>query len=721
MPDIARRLKDALDALNEAQREAVTHEGTRLLILAGAGSGKTRVVTTRIAWLIGTGIARPESILAVTFTNKAAREMRERAVDLEPLAAGVAIRTFHSFGAWFLRRNAALAGLDPRFRIYDDEDSLTLLSTLVPDAPKTKLVPYARAISRAKDYCIGPDDPDFADFSGLPKARERYAAYEKRLREMGNCDFGDLILRPLELLRAEPAVRDRTRQRFSVILVDEYQDSNVAQFELLRELAGESSSVCVVGDDDQSIYRFRGAEVRNILEFPNLFPGTHVVRLEENYRSRAGILAVADSVVAKNRGRLGKTLRATREGGTPPVLRFLPSQEDEAAYVAGLVEAHAGKGGAFSDWAVLYRTNAQSLAFEQEFLRRRLPYKVVGSLKFYEREEVKDSLALLSLIANSRDEVAFRRVANKPSRGLGEQAMAKICQAERESGSGFLDPRLGQRAGLSPKAAKGLAAFQSALGGVRELLGEPGPLPEDWTPESSALDKPMAGGLDAALERLLSATGLLEHFEGADEIEGTQRRQNLDELANAAAYYPLSHDGLAAFLEHVELDRSMSDADAEAIDAVTLITMHNTKGLEFRKVAVTGLEQGLFPRDDDKDDELEEQRRLFYVAATRAMDELYLTGCRYRRVRGSFEERAPSRFISEIGEGLVMDLDGAMRAKIPTQGYDRGQRVYHDAYGPGTVLRAEAVEGNLVVEVRFDSGRWARFFPKYTRLERIAD
>ncbi|MDL2230009.1 ATP-dependent helicase, partial [Treponema sp. OttesenSCG-928-L16] len=397
-----------LEILNSEQRRAVLHSGSPLLILAGAGSGKTRVITTKIAYLIREAGFAPESILAVTFTNKAAREMAERAQLIESRAANAMLRTFHSFGAWFLRRNGAQLGLNSKFTIYDDDDTVALLSSIAEDTPRAELKRTAHLIARAKDYFLSPGDAELEIIDHRPEFRAIYTRYEQRLEQIGNVDFGDLIKKPVEILRSVPEVARRFHDRFKVIMVDEYQDSNVAQFALLKELAAPETYVCVVGDDDQSIYRFRGAEVRNILEFPERFPGTEIIRLEQNYRSTSPILDVASSVVDHNEGRLGKKLRAVRGTGKTPVLAYLPNQDQELEFCAELIEkslgsASPGEKARYSDWAILYRMNAQSLGFETEFLRRRIPYRVVGSLKFYEREEVKDALALLSFMVNPRD------------------------------------------------------------------------------------------------------------------------------------------------------------------------------------------------------------------------------------------------------------------------------------------------------------------------------
>ncbi len=847
-----------LSVLNPEQLEAVTHSGSPLLILAGAGSGKTRVITTKIAWLISERGVDPESILAVTFTNKAAREMAERATRLEPRAERSVLRTFHSFGAWLLRRNAELAGLDSNFTIYDDDDAVTLLSKAIPGLTRQQSSAAVHKIARAKDYCLGPDSPLLAEIDPDPEFAEVYGIYEKRLRDTGNLDFGDLILLPVRMLAAHPEVKDRLASRFSVIMVDEYQDSNVAQFEFLKAITGPSTYLCVVGDDDQSIYRFRGAEVRNILTFADSFPGTKIIRLERNYRSVAPILSVASDVVSKNEGRLGKTLIAERGGGKRPVLTFLANQDEEAAFCAELVSGARKKGCSYADWAILYRTNAQSLGFETEFLHRKIPYKVVGSLKFYEREEIKDALSFLALVANGRDEIAFRRVVNKPARGIGEVSQDKIISDARRAL--FEDAPVGIEAelsfdersdlltaarrvmdGLSKKARAGLSEFLHVVETLRAEIdgGAPpasatrasatqagatqagdnaspadskqaGARPEsamqagatptaDAQPEgiaqaSAPADSAQAAvkqagdnaspadskqtetaapagrrkkgavGLAAFVERLVESSGLLSYHQGQDEIAGTQRVANLQELVNAASLYPLNREGLLEFLEHIELDRSMA-AEEDNPDSVTLITVHNTKGLEFRRVVVTGLESGVFPRDDKRGEDLEEERRLMYVACTRAMDELYLTSCAARRLYGRTAFMEPSPFLSEtdvtalevlgraprsfLARARVASRDAASSrgpsrasesaesdewldspdayrvaprraAPAATLPFDElaerwkpGLKLFHDEYGYGSITKSLYSGDELVIMVRFESGADRRFMPRY--------
>jgi DNA helicase-2/ATP-dependent DNA helicase PcrA len=668
--------QDYLSVLNPEQRVAVKHTGKPLLILAGAGSGKTRVITTKIAYLIREKGYDPRSILAVTFTNKAAREMKERACRIEERAGDAMLRTFHSFGAWFLRRNSEAAGLSPNFTIYDDDDTVSLLGNIMVGVQKAQVRLMAGRIARAKDYFLGPDSPELPVSGHDRDFRFVYRRYEEKLREIGNVDFGDLIKKPVEVLRNNPAIKARMSGRFKVIMVDEYQDANIAQFELLRELYAEGTYICVVGDDDQSIYSFRGAEVQNILQFPDRFDGVDTIRLVRNYRSVAPILDLAGMVVSNNKGRLGKELVAERGEGRTPRLVFVQDQETEAKFCANLVERSVDAGGAYSDWAILYRTNAQSLGFETEFLRRSIPYRVVGSLKFYEREEIKDALALLSLTCNPRDEVAFRRVVNKPARGIGGTTFERIMERAASSGdSDLLAALKSSQAGMSAKAKLGAESFLAALDKGRDLLAKTEAAVEKDLAESelSLGGAPKTGkkakksdtllkgsdGLSRCVATLVEAAGLAEYHHENDEVKGDSRLANLQELVNAASLYGADEAGLAEFLEHIELDRSIENADADSDDTVTLITLHNTKGLEFKKVVMSGVEQGIFPRWDKEGAELEEERRLFYVGTTRAMDELYMTCTQVRRVWGQVQMMSPSIFLKEAQKAelkLVGDI-----------------------------------------------------------------
>jgi DNA helicase-2/ATP-dependent DNA helicase PcrA len=728
-----------LEPLNPEQKQAVLHTGKPLLILAGAGSGKTRVITTKIAWLIREQGMEPRSILAVTFTNKAAREMAERAKLIEPRAEDAMLRTFHSFGAWFLRRNGSLAGLDSSFVIYDDDDVVSLLSGIMENAPKAEVKQYANKISRAKDYFLSPDDPLLAKIESRRKFREIYSRYEERMAQIGNVDFGDLIKKPVEILRTQPEVARRFHDRFRVIMVDEYQDATVAQFQLLKELCSPQTYICVVGDDDQSIYRFRGAEVKNILEFPDRFSGTDIIRLERNYRSTSPILKAASSVVDYNHGRLGKALRAEKGNGALPVLAYLPDQDKEADFCAEQIESSVKKGKtAWSDWAVLYRTNAQSLGFETLFLRRGIPYCVVGSLKFYEREEIKDALALLSFMVNLRDEVNFRRVVNKPARGIGSVTVDKIIESSGEYNGNLLET--GRNIDLAAKARAGLDDFTKVIENAQLLLaGNEKPDSKKKKPlrEKSKKQNGLVSGegLSVCVTQLVKDSGLAEYHREQDEITGNSKLNNLQELVNAASEYPQTYEGLLEFLEDIELDRSLSDKTADLQNAVTLITLHNTKGLEFKNVMMTGLEQGIFPREDKKDEELEEERRLFYVGATRAMDELYFTSCSMRRMYGRTMPAQPSLFLREIDRACLQIYDRisahGMAGRSFNQfnlknsaavknnevedraGWRRGQRLFHENHGYGAVMEVKNSEDGPIVCVRFDNGKETRFLSEY--------
>jgi DNA helicase II / ATP-dependent DNA helicase PcrA len=741
-------LQKALVGLNPAQREAVLYQSGPLLILAGAGSGKTRVVTVKIAYLIGELGVDPRSILAVTFTNKAAGEMRQRAAALVEHASDVTIRTFHSFGAWLLRRNADAVGLSRNFSIYDDDDSITLLRSLYPEQKRAVMARYYHLISRAKDYCLGPED-DLSDISSDPEFVEVYRSYQKRIDEIGNVDFGDLIMKPVKLLESESVVADRIRRRFRHILVDEYQDSNVAQYRLLYGLSDPESFVCVVGDDDQSIYRFRGAEVQNILTFPEIFAETKVVRLEQNYRSTAPILDLAGAVVANNEGRLGKTLFTDRQDGEKPRLLLLEDYESEVDFVIDLVR-EAERRGQDGETAVLYRTNAQSRPFETTLLREGIPYRIIGAVRFYDREEVKDAVAFLKFVANPRDEVSFRRIVNKPARGIGNKGLALIlgnlpaARGDLAVAANYTIPN------LSRKAAAALSEFLKLLEDIRRTMGSAdGEAPGQAASDGDAADTaaPSNGSNDhtlaAIVEDLLDRSGLARYHQEQDEFSGTQKLQNLEELVNAASLYSATVDGLSEFLEAIELDSAREQGDV-ADARVILITMHNTKGLEFDRVVITGLEETLFPRDDDPE-ELEEERRLFYVAITRARHELYLTSCRYRRVHGRMTDLLPSRFLAEIPPELVDIQSGSSAGSFgPASGrtaqqralsslrggsggpdmtehpLPRGTAVYHDNYGSGVVTKAWYSGSEAVVMVRFETGATAQFLPAYTPLERIA-
>lgn len=739
-----------LDQLNEMQREAVLENSRPLLVLAGAGSGKTRVITTKIAYAIQSlGIA-PYQILAVTFTNKAANEMKDRVkgmLDDNPYVDECNIRTFHSFGAWLLRRFGSEIGLDSNFTIYDDDDSLSLLASCFPNYKKRELDPVMRKISAAKDRGLGPQD-NLTSLKVDATFKRMFEAYEQKLRRVGNVDFADLIGRSIELLDTRPGVLDWVHHRFRMILVDEYQDSNAAQFNLLKHLVGPGCFVCVVGDDDQSIYRFRGAEVQNILSFPELYPFTRTVKLEQNYRSTQNILAIANAVIKNNRGRHDKQLWTANATGAKPHLLYVQDEQDEAQRVANVLLADRR----FNESAILYRTNAQSVAFETMFKRLSIPYKVVGALQFYDREEVKDALALLFLLTNTKDEVNFKRMVNKPPRGIGPGSQETILSYAMDSDGDVLVMlrKAIEDGALSAKAKSGASFFLHMYEHAKQMLAE--------------------GELVDCAKFLVTESGLLDHYQDLDRQNSTGKVQNLEALVSALAPYDSSLDGLLAFLEQLTLDRTtLGTDDPRNKDGVTLITMHNTKGLEFDRVFVAGLEDELFPgRSSESDEDVEEERRIFYVAVTRARKDLYLLSARARRLWGKTSYQHPSRFVDEIDSGLITvqglrPSDGyagfGSYATSPVQRpasnsgwgvgggaliqkgfgtkaksftmkttheqkagqplFALGQRVYSDSYGEGEVVDLRMSGDREVIEVRFSTGRKATFISKFAQLEKL--
>ncbi|MDY0288482.1 MAG: 3'-5' exonuclease [Sphaerochaeta sp.] len=752
-----------LEELNEDQREAVLENSAPLLVLAGAGSGKTRVITTKIAYCIERLGIPAYKILAVTFTNRAATEMRDRVtaiLDDEQVSKDVTIRTFHSFGAWFLRRFGSEIGLASNFTIYDDDDSLSLLASCYPNFKKRELDPVMRKISYAKDRGLTCKD-NLSSLKADATFPRMFEAYEDKMRRVGNVDFADLIGRSIELLDAKPDVQAWMHNRFSVILVDEYQDSNIAQFELLRRLVGPSTFICVVGDDDQSIYRFRGAEVQNILSFPDVFPGAKTVKLEQNYRSTQNILDIANTVIKNNKGRHVKKLWTANTKGSKPNLMYVQDEVDEAMRVGNVLLQDKNYDGS----AVLYRTNAQSVAFETTFKRMRIPYKVVGALQFYDREEVKDALALLFLLTNGKDEVNFKRMINKPTRGIGASSLDTILSYSLQGdGDVFRMLELAVRSGTLPNKAKsGVTAFLELYKHANRMM------------DSEEL-------VDCA-NFMIRESGLLELYQKVDNLNSTGKVDNLEALVNALASYDSSRDGLLLFLEQLCLDpTTLGREDPRDKKGVTLITMHNTKGLEFDRVFVAGLEEELFPgRSSESDDDVEEERRIFYVAVTRARKQLYLLCAKARKIWGKTSFQHPSRFIDEIPSHQVAvdgirpgTLDalteggpyrglgslGEKRAKSPGTSenmnstgwggsggaliqkgfgakaksftmeerhvqqegvslFPLGQKVYSDKYGEGEVVNLKQSGDREVIDVNFVGGAKATFISKFAQLEKI--
>jgi DNA helicase II / ATP-dependent DNA helicase PcrA len=702
VPTDSSELSPTLAPLNPQQREAVAAVTGPVLILAGAGSGKTRVITHRVAHLVLDHGVDSSRVLAVTFTNKAAEQMRSRAAALlgeRPLHAWMS--TFHAFCVRLLRREAAAAGLPPGFLVYDEDDQLaTVREALRSLDLSEKLHPPRRILSRisARKNAAPRDGDDGAGL--LDRVMDRY---HEALRAAGALDFDDLLLRAVALLEGNEEVRARWRARFPYLLVDEYQDTNRAQYELVRLLAGEGGNLTVVGDEDQSIYSWRGADISNILDFEHDFPGARVFRLEENYRSSQRILDVAAALVSRNVRRKGKALRASRGEGESVRLHEAMDEFQEAAWVTERVAALRARGRV----AVLFRMNAQSRLLEEGLLRLRLPYLVVGGVGFYERKEVKDLLAYLRLVQNPRDAVAFRRVVNVPPRGLGAKTLEGIEAAAAARGESPWEAtvRLVDEAALPSRVLVPLRQFRETVLTLREEAA--------------------ASGLRALMERTLELSGYGAALAREDSHESQERVENLAELLAAAADYEAREEqpSLTGFLDRAAL---LSETDRLRDDVpVLLMTLHAAKGLEFESVFLVGLEEGLLPhsRSLGGEDALEEERRLCYVGMTRAMERLHLSWARSRQVFGQRRLTQPSRFLGEIPAESLERSGGAFRlpspsgerrpawtpppaadATAPGTGADAmrpGARVRHPLFGVGTVLRREGDGDDLKVTVSF--------------------
>jgi len=638
-------LEALLDGLNPPQRDAVTHPGGPLLILAGAGSGKTRVLAHRIAYLLATRAAAPHEILAITFTNKAASEMRDRvALLVGRRVRAMWVMTFHSACARMLRAHADRLGYTRQFTIYDQADSRRLIKRCLDELgvdPK-RFTPAAigSQISDAKNRLRDADT--YGQMVGSffeQTVADVYREYERQLHRMNAMDFDDLLFRAVDLLRLFDEVRERYAEGFQHILVDEYQDTNAAQYQWLQLLSKEHRNLMVVGDPDQSVYGFRGADIRNILEFEEAFVDAHVVRLEQNYRSTQTILDAANSVIANNRGRKPKNLWTDLGQGDPIKVRELEDEHAEARFVSGEIERLLDEGAARSDIAVFYRTNAQSRVLEDTLTRADISYQVVGGTKFYERAEIKDAIAYLTSLINPQDAGAFTRIVNSPRRGIGSTSLSRVLSFANTTGATVWDAASDpeQVPGLGPPAIKALKRFMGTMHVLRERVESSAPLAE-------------------LLKEVLQESGYLEALEAERTIEAQGRIENLEELVNVAAEYDASEaesHSLDEFLQQISL---RSDADERSDDEglITLMTLHNAKGLEFGVVFMIGCEEGVFPHSRALDEGgLEEERRLCYVGITRAERDLYVCYARTRNVFGSRTWGAPSRFITEIRPELT--------------------------------------------------------------------
>lgn len=678
-PAPAADLTHALDGLNPSQRAAVVHDDGPMLVLAGAGSGKTRVLTTRITRLIAQRRIPASSILSVTFTNKAAGEMRERiARQLGEEPRGMWSGTFHSIGARLLRRLAPLVGRTATYTIYDEDDSITLCKrvmerrrldhkTLAPKAVLAAISDAKNALVSATEYASLARDPFTQAVAGV------YVDLDDALQRANAVSFDDLLVLPVRAIEQHEHVRHDLQQRFRYVLVDEYQDTNRAQYRFIQLIGAAHGNVMVVGDDDQSIYGWRGADIRNILDFERDFPGAAVVRLEENYRSTPQILAVANAVIEGNTERRGKTLRATRPSGEAVMRVGTLDERDEADFVAEtIVDRMTRAGIARNECAVLYRTNAQSRAFEDAFRRRGMPYRLVGAVRFYDRREIRDLMAYLKLIANPADDEAFRRAVSTPRRGLGDTSVAQLDAIAREQRVSMLvaATRPALVSGFRAAAREGFASFATLIERFR----------------AKAVD----ASVDELLRDLVDAIRYNDHLR-AEGPEGLDRLENVRELIAGAAEVVADDGGevgltpLDHFLQQATLVAG-SDALDPSADAVTMMTMHNAKGLEYPLVFVTGLEDGLFPlaRAAEDPSQLEEERRLFYVGVTRAERTLFLTHTEQRRRNGEFMACVPSRFLAEIPKGLVLRSD---TRRVLTEGRGRLAEAGDEPFGGSRAWR----------------------------------
>ena len=733
-----------LKGLNPQQSAAVVHSGTPLLVVAGAGSGKTRVLTRRIAYLMARRNVRPFEILAITFTNKAAGEMKNRVAELVgPVAKSMWVSTFHSACVRILRQEAYRLGYTNNFTIYDSSDSQRLIALVAKDLnldPK-RYPPrqFASTISNAKNELLGPADYLNSTSNQYEQiTADVYTLYQKRLGQANAMDFDDLIMKSVEALQRYPEVKAKLRSRFRHILVDEYQDTNHAQYVLVKELVGKdeegipAAELCVVGDADQSIYGFRGATIRNILQFELDYSDAQTILLEQNYRSTQNILSAANAVIEQNQDRKAKNLWSESGPGASLVGYVAESEHDEAEFITGEIKKLANEGiSKNGDTAIFYRTNAQSRVFEEVFMRSGLPYKVVGGVRFYERREIKDFIAYLKVLVNLEDEVSLRRIINVPKRGIGDRAIESIENVAASRGVSFWQAlnTVANNSELGGRATLALTNFVSLVMALHVLI--------------EANTKP-----SKILEAVLEQSGMLAELQASTDPQDESRVENLEELVAVSMEYEEtsiddlpegSEISLAGFLEQVSLVAD-SDEIPEGEDhggVITLMTLHTAKGLEFPTVFLTGMEDGIFPhsRTLGERDELEEERRLAYVGLTRAQERLYLTRAEYRSAWGSPNYNPPSRFLQEIPDQLIewRTRTFATRPKFVSAPPPRatgkkstnsislaiGDRVSHDTFGLGTVVQISGEGDRAEATINFGQLGEKRLLLRYAPVEKL--
>lgn len=728
-----------LDGLNAAQREAVTAPPGHYLVLAGAGSGKTRVLTHRIGWLLAAENASPWSVLAVTFTNKAAGQMRARAEELIGQGTrGLTIGTFHGIAHRLLRRHWREAGLPETFQILDADDQLRLVKRTIQGLGLDEAhYPPRQAtwfINSAKDEGRRPDAvearlPVSMNASVPQRLVEIYRAYEEACQRAGLVDFAELLLRAHELWLKDEALLAHYRERFRHLLVDEFQDTNTLQYAWIRVLAGTSGHVFVVGDDDQAIYGWRGARVENVQQFLRDFPAASTIRLEQNYRSTGTILGAANAVIARNPGRLGKELWTAGARGEPIEVYAAYNEQDEARYVVERIRSELAAGTRASDLAVLYRSNAQSRTFEEQLIQHDVPYRIYGGLRYFDRAEVKDALAYLRLAANRHDDAAFERAVNTPPRGIGGRTLDVLRQRARRDRASMWEAVLGELAGgeLAGRARNALRGFVELIEGLsRDCLA----------PAASAGDEPLS--LAEQVEQAIACSGLRGFYEKDSRGSAESRVENLEELVNVASRFKRTPEDveaglseLAAFLAHAALEAGEGQGESWQ-DCVQLMTLHSAKGLEFRFVFLVGMEDGLFPsqKSTEEPGRLEEERRLAYVGITRARERLVLTHAESRRLHGVESYARPSRFLAEIPPELMHELRPRVQVSRPVFArpavhdddgsgglpFRLGQRVSHASFGEGVILGYEGAGAHTLVEVNFAEAGRKRLVLAYAKL-----
>ncbi len=703
-----------LNNLNDAQRGAVTGPPEHMLVLAGAGSGKTRVLVHRIAWLNQVEGVSPFNIFAVTFTNKAAAEMRQRVADLQGLpVTGMWVGTFHGLAHRLLRNHWKEAKLPQSFQILDSDDQYRLIRRVLKslDMDEAKWPPKQAQgfINARKDEGKRASHIDTSRNPVYEQMVRIYTAYQAACERAGVIDFAELLLRTLELIRDNESLQKHYQKRFQHILVDEFQDTNTIQYALIQLLAGQSNKVFIVGDDDQAIYGWRGARVENIQRFQKDFPSAEVIRLEQNYRSTTTILSAANALIDNNADRMGKKLWSSGEDGEPIIFYNAYDERDETHFVVDKIKQFVEAGNARADVAILYRSNAQSRVLEERFVSEAIPYRVYGGMRFFERAEIKNALAYLRLMNNVNDDASFERVVNTPTRGIGERSVEKVREVARQYNHPMwlATKQIIEDKGLPARASNALLSFIDLIENLQADTGEM--------------------SLHEQVDHVVHNVGLIEHYEKEKGEKAQARVENIEELITAARGFDYDQsemdvpmDELTAFLTHAALEAGEGQA-AEWDDCVQLMTMHSAKGLEFPLVFIVGMEEGLFPsqRSLEEEGKLEEERRLCYVGITRAREQLVLSCAEHRRLYGQDLYPSPSRFISEIPEHLINEVRGRHNAshKVSTPQYSSseykttetvngvyvGQRVSHKKFGEGIVTNLEGSGSHARVQVNFES------------------